>query len=112
MKEIKAYIRSERAQKVLDALTNAGFPHATLTHVVAMGACADPEEASMNIEFGRAMCRMVKLEVICPDQEEPRIVKVLQKAARTGQTGDGIISVQNINRLVKIRTAAESLDAL
>ena len=38
MKEIKAFIRCERALKVLDALCEAGMKHATLTHVLAVGS--------------------------------------------------------------------------
>ena len=50
MKEIKAYIRCERAPKALDALCEAGMKHATLTHVLAAGAEAECDQAEMNIE--------------------------------------------------------------
>jgi len=50
MKEIKAYIRCERALKALDALSEAGIKHATLTHVHAVGAEAEGDQAEMNIE--------------------------------------------------------------
>ena len=51
MKEIKAYIRCERALTALDALNEAGMQHATLTHVLAVAAEADYDQAEMNIEF-------------------------------------------------------------
>ena len=70
MKEIKAYIRCERALKALDALSEAGMNHATLTHVFAVGAEAECDQAEMNIEFGCRVNRMVKLEVICLDKDE------------------------------------------
>jgi nitrogen regulatory protein PII len=55
---------------------------------------------------------MVKLEVICLDKDESKIVELIRKAACTLQPGDGIITVANINRIVKVRTAAVSIDAL
>ena len=112
MKEIKAFIRSDRALEVLDALSQAGITHATLTHVMAVGAEAECDEAEMNIEFGCRVNRMVKLEVICLDKDELKIVELIRKPACTGQPGDGIITVANVNRLIKIRTAAESVKAL
>jgi nitrogen regulatory protein PII len=112
MKEIKAYIRCERALKALDALGEAGMKHATFTHILAVGAEADCDQAEMNIEFGCKANRMVKLEVICLDKDELKIVELIRKAACTMRPGDGIITVANVNRLVKIRTAAESVEAL
>ena len=112
MKEIKAYIRCNRALKALDELHEAGIKHATLTHVMAVGAEADCDEAIVNIEFGCRVNRMVKLEVICLDKDELKIVELIRKPACTGQPGDEIITVANVNRLIKIRTAAESVKAL
>ncbi len=112
MKEIKAYIRTEMADEVLTALSNAGIPHATVTYVMAIGAGTDPSDAQVSMEFGRAVNRMVKLEIICPDRASLDLIDVIRKAARTGRTGDGIISVKNVNRLVKILTGEESVDAL
>jgi nitrogen regulatory protein PII len=66
----------------------------------------------MNIEFGCRVNRMVKMEVICLDKDEPKIVELIRKTACTLQPGDGIITVANVNRVVKVRTAAVSVDAL
>lgn len=112
MKQIEAYVRTDRANEVLDALKGVGVVHATLTHVIATGPNLDPETTKTSVEFGRPVNRMVKLALLCPDKDEVRLVEVIREAARTGRPGDGVISVQNINRLVKIRTAAESIDAL
>jgi nitrogen regulatory protein PII len=64
------------------------------------------------MEFGRPVNRMVKLEVICPDRDEHRLLEVVRQAACTGQPGDGVLSVTNVNRFGKIRDSAESLEAL
>ena len=112
MKEIKAYIRCERALKALDALGEAGMKHATLTHLLAVGTEAESDQAEMNIEFGRQVNRMVKLEVVCLDKDELKTVELIRNAACTMRPGDGIITVANVNRLIKIRTVAESAEAL
>jgi len=109
MKEIKATVRVERVAEVLDALDEQGIKHVTLNHVMALDA--DPE-AKMNIEFGRPASRMVKLEIICLDNDESRVVESIRKAANTQRSGDGIILVSNVNRLVNIHTSLESVRAL
>ena len=112
MKEIKAYLRAERADEVLDVLGNAGIPNASLTHVLAVGPNIDQDRGRVSLEFGRRVNRIVKLELICPDRDEAQLVETIRAAACTGAHGDGVISVANVNRLVKIRTAEESMDAL
>ena len=112
MKEIKAYIRIERAAEVQAALSEAGISHMTLSHVLAVGAHNDADQAKANIEFGCYVIRRVKVEIICLDKDEARVVEVVRMAACTGQSGDGIITVVNVNHLTKIRTAAQSAEAL
>jgi len=112
VKEIKGYVRAGRADEVLDALGKAGVINATLTHVLAVGPNVDPCGSQVSLEFGRQVNRMVKLEVICPDKDEKRLVELIRCAACTGTNCDGIVSVMNVNRLVKIRTAQESTEAL
>ncbi len=112
MKEIKAYIRVERAAKVQAALSKAGISHMTLSHVLAVGAHNDADPAKISIEFGCYVNRRVKVELICLDKDEAQTVELVRKAACTGQPGDGIITVANVNHLIKIRTAAESAEAL
>jgi nitrogen regulatory protein PII len=112
MKEIKAYIRVERVAEIHAALSEAGISHMTLSYVQAVGAHTDADQAKASIEFGCYVNRRVKVEVICLDKDEARTVELVRKAACTGQPGDGIITVANVNRLIKIRTAAESAEAL
>jgi len=112
MKEIKAYIRGERAAAVQAALAKAGISRMTLSHVLAVGTQNDADQAKASIEFGCYVNRRVKVEVICLDKDEARIVDLVRKAASTGQSGDGIITVANVNHLINIRTAAESAEAL
>ena len=45
----------------------------------------------------------LKLEVVCAEESVDKIVKLLAQAARTGDAGDGIIAVQDVERVVRIR---------
>jgi len=53
-----------------------------------------------------------KLEILCPDNAEDQIVKIIQETAKTGEKGDGIVYVYKINKLVKIRNGDTDEKAL
>ncbi len=47
---------------------------------------------------------MTKLEVIVPDEQVETLVQAIQKAAHTGNPGDGRLFVIPVAEAVKIRT--------
>ncbi|RMD93185.1 MAG: P-II family nitrogen regulator [Calditrichaeota bacterium] len=112
VKEIKAYIRCEKAEEVVHALEDAGVSGVTLIDVMAVGPNIDPKNYKYSIECVEKYQKVAKLEIICTDEEADQFVKVLRESAYTGMHGDGIISVSEIERLVKIRTGTEGPEAL
>jgi nitrogen regulatory protein P-II 1 len=48
----------------------------------------------------------LKIEVICEDNSVDKIVALIAQQARTGSPGDGIVAVQDVERVVKIRDIA------
>ena len=50
----------------------------------------------------------VKLEVVCSEESLDKIIQFIARAARTGNPGDGIITVQDVERVVKIRDQVPS----
>jgi nitrogen regulatory protein PII len=112
MKEIKAYIRCERADEVVHALEQAGVRGMTLIDVMAVGQNIDPENYKFSIACVERYQKVAKLEMICADEDADRFVEVIRNAACTHSKGDGIISVSDIARAVKIRTGVEGAEAL
>jgi nitrogen regulatory protein PII len=45
----------------------------------------------------------VKLEAICADESIDRMVSLIAEHARTGEPGDGVIAIQEVNSLMRIR---------
>lgn len=112
MKEIKAYIRTGRADDVVHALEQAGVKGMTLIDVMAVGQNIDPKNYKFSIACVERYQKVAKLEVVCADEEADRFVEVIRTAACTHSKGDGIISVSDVERAVKIRTGVEGEDAL
>lgn len=112
MKEIKAYIRPEIVERVVDALEEAGISGMTVIHVQALGAESDPERQKLSMELARKYSHVVKLEIICADEEEPKFVELIRQQGHTGQRGDGMIFVSEVNQAVSIRTGRHGVEAL
>jgi len=54
----------------------------------------------------------VKIEVLCADNQEEKIIGIIEKSAKTGEKGDGVIFTYDIRKLVKIRTGEKDVEAL
>lgn len=104
MKEIKAYVRLEKAEEVIDALEEAGVPGFTVIEVKALGSACVPEDEKFSIDYGEQVSPITKIEVVCNDEDMDRLIDVITDAACTGHKGDGMIFVSEVVEAVKIRT--------
>lgn len=112
MKEIKAIVRTNRVQAVVKALDEAGVPRLLICHVHSLGVGVDPEDFRVSFEEGATYTEKCKVEVACGDAEVDVVVAAISAAARTGQAGDGIIMVSDVERVTNVRTGDEGALAL
>ncbi len=112
MKEIKAYIRREKAEDVMHALEGAGVPGFTAIEVKAMGENAPCEGEKFSIDYAEKYCCITKIEAVCRDTDVERIADVIRKSAYTGHRGDGMIFATDVCLAVKIRTGQSGEEAL
>jgi len=109
MIEIKAYIRKDKIEDVINSLMEAGVTGFTVTDVCGLGGAAS-EKKQWSIEYCKKYSTVTKLEIVCHDKDRDAIVKNIGEKARTGHRGDGMIFVTPISGAVRIRTG-ESGDA-
>lgn len=112
MKQVKAYIRCEKAEEVVHALEEAGVSGLTLIDVMAVGPNIDAENYKYSIACVEKYQKVAKIEVVCRDDQAAEFVRVLQRAACTGRQGDGLIYVTDVEKVVKIRNGLEDDAAL
>ena len=105
MKLIRAIFRPEREQEVLRSLENAGFYAMTKTKVRGRGRQRGIQVG--NIRYDELAKSMLLLAV--EDKEVEPVVSAIEEAAFTGQPGDGKIFIQEISRVVTVRTGREKL---
>ena len=54
----------------------------------------------------------LKIEVAVPDEKLEEIVSIIQKAAHTGEIGDGKIFIYDLKDVIRIRTGERGENAL
>jgi len=117
MKEIKAYIQRWRTNDVVKALEKAGAPGITIVEIHPVGYGYEPNYFDLAFEAEDIVKRyrnlsVVKLEIVCTDEEAGRLVNTICDAACTGSQGDGRIFVTDVAEAVRIRDRARGEGAL
>lgn len=112
MKEIKAYVRRSKASSVVDALLRAGCRDFSAIDVRGLVRELPAREFRYSGELGDNYEPVVKLEIVCHDQDAPRLVEVIRTSAHTGEPGDGVVFVAPIDDAIRIRDGRRGTDAL
>src|SRR6266508_423802 len=115
MKEIKAYIRRDEVNEVVERLQRAGAPGVTMIeiHPVCYGYEANPVEPHRARLVDRyRYLTIVKLEIMCTDDQVETLMRVVQSSCCTGNPGDGMMFVSEVVDAVRIRDGARGEPAL
>ncbi len=105
MKLVKAFIRYRKTQEIYNALKNAGYCCMTFDDCLGTGDYSDSEKAHISDKFPFAeVYRVVKLQILVPDEHVEPVVKIIRENGRTGYRGDGIIMISPVDEVYKVRT--------
>ncbi len=112
MKLITAVIKPFKLDEVKDALKAAGIAGMTVGEVRGFGRQGGHTETYRGAEYQIDFVPKVVLEAVVDDSQADLVVDTIAKAAATGKIGDGKIWVTEVDRIVRIRTGEEGLDAV
>jgi len=104
MKMLMAIIKPFRLDAVRDALSGAGVQGMTVTEVRGFGRQKGHTELYRGAEYVVDLLPKVKIEVALAPEQVDKVVEAIEKAAKTGQIGDGKIFVYDLDKAVRIRT--------
>jgi nitrogen regulatory protein P-II 1 len=115
MKEIRAYIRRYDIDEVIEHLRAAGAPGVSVIDIHPVGYGYMPNAFEPHV--ARLVQRyrylaVVKLEIICADDQAETLVRVIQAQCRTGEPADGMIFIAEIADAVRISDGARGDFAL
>ena len=112
MKMIVAVIKHFKLDTVKDALTQAGIQGMTVTEVKGFGRQKGHIEIYRGTSFEVRFIPKLKIEVAVADDRLEEVVQIIQKAAHTGEIGDGKIFVYDLKDAIRIRTEERGDSAL
>ena len=110
MFEVKAIIRPQRLDQVRTALHEiAEMPGVTVSKVHAF-ARLHPRDAAVSSDALET--DLVKLETVVPAALADRVVDAIQRAAKTGRPGDGMVFKIPVDDAVRVRNGEHGVTAL
>jgi nitrogen regulatory protein P-II 1 len=113
MKEIIAIIQPHTLSHVMHALhALPHFPGVTLLDVHGQGRGRGTGGAFRPTEEDFSFHKKTVLLVTCDAAHADTLVAAIAQAARTGNKGDGIITVKDVARVIRIRTGETAGQAL
>jgi nitrogen regulatory protein P-II 1 len=112
LKEIKAYIRPFRLEEIIRQLEEHGVPGITVLEVHPVGYGFQPNYFSTAREELKRAPEIVKLEIICRDEQVETFVGILVELASTQSRGDGRIFISPVDEVVRVRDRRRGAEVL
>lgn len=111
--KIEAIVREEKLEDVKEALNAIQVNGITVSQVMGCGSQRGYKSVVRGMEVGVMMLPKIKFEIVVSSEEwEKKTIEAIQKAAYTGEVGDGKIFSYEIRSALKIRTRETGFDAL
>ncbi len=109
MIKVEAIVRNSVLHEIQDELAEIGIPTFSAYQVQITG-----------LHRGHGGLRnkssdfipKTKIEILCANKDEEKILDTIQKAASTGEKGDGVVFTYNVNKIIKIKDKQTDEDAL
>ncbi|MBQ1801709.1 MAG: ammonium transporter [Lachnobacterium sp.] len=101
-----------RYDKIKRAMNNLGVTGMTVTQVMGCGVQKGAGEKYRGVETDATLLPKVKIEIIVSKIPVRKVIQVAKETLYTGNIGDGKIFVYNVDKVVKIRTGEEDVQAL
>jgi len=112
MKKIEAIVRISQFDQVKDALAVIGVTFFTLKEVRGYGLEKQKTRIYRGSQYGPDYIGRLQLDIITTENKVEQIIETILESGRTGEVGDGKISVYDVEQVVRIRTGEKGADAL
>ncbi len=112
MHKVVIIAKLSRYERLKTALNDLGVTGMTVTQVMGCGIQKGAGEKYRGVEMDVTVLPKVKVEVIVGNIPVDQVIETAKKTLYTGHVGDGKIFVYNVQKVVKVRTGEEDLEAL
>ncbi len=112
MKLIVAIIRPEKLTQVLEALYRADVRGVSVLRMQGHGGETDQVQTYRGTTVKMELQEKIQLEIAVSEPFVGRTVEAILESARTNEVGDGKIFVLPVERVYRIRTGEQDVDAV
>lgn len=112
MKNIQAIVRASKFDSVKDALGEKGINFFTFYEVKGYGHQKGEEIHYRGSVYDVGYIARIKLEILVSEEYVDSATEAIISAAKTGEKGDGLIIVSEINKVTNIRTGLTNSEAI
>jgi nitrogen regulatory protein P-II 1 len=112
MKKIEAIVKPFKLDDVKARVYAAGGKGMTVSEVKGFGRTGGKKEVYRGSAYTVDFVPKVRIQCFVDDDLVNPVIDAIIAAARTGEIGDGKITVSNLEEVVRIRTGERGKDAL
>jgi len=112
MKKIEAIVRASKFDEVKEALAEKEIYFFTFYEVKGHGHQKSESRSYRGTVYDVGYIARIKLEILVSEDFLDVAMKAIETAANTGEKGDGLIYVSNLERTVNIRTGKTGSEAI
>lgn len=107
MKEIKAFVRPNKVNGIVQQLKDNGFENMTISSAEGTGKFQD-DKAFVSHIFSITDSPMAKIEMVVKKDKVDTIVSIISEYGKTLHSGDGILYVSNVEKAYRVKTGKEN----
>jgi len=112
MKKVEAIIKPFKLDDVLERVCAAGGQGMTVSEVRGVGRTGGKKEVYRGSAYVVDFVPKVRVQCFLPDEMVHALIDAIRTAVRTGEIGDGKITISNLEEVIRIRTGERGNDAL
>jgi nitrogen regulatory protein P-II 1 len=112
MKKIEAIIKPFKIDDVKARVYAAGGKGMTVSEVKGFGRTGGKRDVYRGSTYVVDFVPKVRIQLFVDDDQVQSMIDAVVEAARTGDVGDGKITVSSLEEVVRVRTGERGSDAL
>ena len=112
MKKLEIIIKPEKLESLKNILNDCEASGLMITNIMGYGNQKGYTRMYRGTTYNVNLLPKVKVETVVADDASEKIIERVVKEISTGNYGDGKIFVYNVQKVVKVRTGEEDLEAL
>ncbi len=112
MKKIEAIVRASKFEDVKEALAEKEINFFTFFEVKGYGHQKGSSRSYRGTIYDVGYIARIKIEILVSEEFVDLAIEAIESSAKTGEKGDGLVYVSDVEKTINIRTGNTGKDAI